>query len=265
MKPVVRWTIKQRKWFIIWWTIGVVAFIVISLVFYPSFKDQAQLDKQLESLPKATKALFSDTNDFFSPVGYLSSQVYYLMLPLLFSILSIGLGAGLLAREEDSGTIELLLARPISRGRLLAGKAAAGLATIALVGFFAWLAALVMCRFVGLNFSVPRLTMATVMAVLLALIFGSIAFTVTTLGRSARLASVGLASLAGIASYIISSLSGVVAWLEWPSKALPYHYYRPGDILAGASAWREAIGLVLAVAVFGIICWLSFRRRDLNG
>ncbi|MBI2368924.1 MAG: MFS transporter [Deltaproteobacteria bacterium] len=49
------------------------------------------------------------------------------MLPLLLSVLTIGLGSRLLAKEESEGTLELLLARPVSRAKLLAAKAMAGL------------------------------------------------------------------------------------------------------------------------------------------
>src|SRR6266545_1586647 len=116
---LIRSELWQRRWALMWWSIAIVAFIVLNLAFYPSFKDQAgELDKALSNMPDSLKALFTDTGDFTSPVGYLSSQIYYLLLPALLTVYSIGIGASLLAKEEQQGTLELLLARPLSRTKL---------------------------------------------------------------------------------------------------------------------------------------------------
>src|SRR5690606_32132476 len=134
MNPVIKWTVRMRKLSTIWWSFGIVAFIVLGLIFYPSFKDQAEaLEKSFENLSDSVVALIGGSTDFFSPVGYMSSQIHFIMLPLLLGILTIGLGSSLLAREETENTIESLLARPISRGELLFAKAAAGLIVTGIV------------------------------------------------------------------------------------------------------------------------------------
>src|SRR3970040_767608 len=114
MRAIARWTIRQRRWSMLIWCVGVTAFIALNLLLYPTVRDQAaQLNQVLENLPQASRSLFSDSAYLLSPTGYLSTRVYYLLLPLLLSVLAIGLGSSLLAKEENEGTIELLLSRPL--------------------------------------------------------------------------------------------------------------------------------------------------------
>jgi len=266
MIAVIKWTFWQRRWSTLWWAIGIAAFIFLSLSFYASFRDQAaQLNQVLDRLPAAARSLFTGNADFLSPQGFLSARVYYLMLPLLLSFLAIGLGSSLISREEETGTLELLLARPISRTRLLAAKALAGLIITVTVSLTSLVSTLVICKLVKLEIPLGRVVVTTLTCTVLALVFGALAFAMSALGRSARLASVGLSVIVALGGYIISSLAGAVKWLEWPAKFFPYHYYRPTETLAGVYVWRDSLLLLGITAILLIIAWQGFRGRDLNG
>ena len=265
MHPISRWTIWQRRTALFWWLVGIVALIAITIAIYPSFRDQGQqLNQSFSNLNGTVKSLITDARDLFSPVGYLSSQLYYLTLPIMLSILAIGLGSSLLAREEDSGTLELLLSRPISRGRFLAGKAWAGFVIMMDVGLAALATTAIACRLAHLDVPSINVIQASFMCLLLATLFGAIAFTITTLGR-ARSASIAIATAVAFGGYIISSLAGTVDWLRIPAKAFPYHYYQPSQILTGHFRWQNAAGFVAATAVLALISYMSFKKRDLNG
>lgn len=265
MIPVIKWSIYQRKWYIFWWLVGIAAFIFINMVFYPSFRDQAaEFEKTFAQMPEATRALFSDTGDFLTPTGYLSSQIFYLMMPMLLGILAISLGSSLINREEKDGTIELLLSRPVSRTALMAGKAITGLIIIAVVGFFGSLTTVIMAKAVDLAVPSQNILNAGLAAILLAISFGSIAFLITTLGRKARAASVGIATLFALGGYILASLSGTIIWLRWPSRFLPFHYYQPGKILQSDYDWANLLYILLTIVTCGFVSWIAFRRRDIQ-
>jgi ABC-2 type transport system permease protein len=265
MIPLIKAELRGRKWSTIWWAIGIIAFLSLVILIYPSFRDQsAQLDASLQNIPDAARDLFTDTRDFLSPVGYLSSQAYYLLMPLLFSCLSIGLGASLIAREEKNSTIELLLARPLTRGQLLAGKAAAGLMVLLFVGLVSAIVATVeaaLVKFSGV--AATDVFLVTLMSLLMSMIFGGIAFMLTLFGRTGRGAAIGLAALIGLASYLFSSLDKTVDWLTWPAKVLPFHYYHPADILNGHFAVWTAVCYATVVIILCFIGYLGFRRRDI--
>lgn len=262
---MVRMGLWQRRWFILWWSLGITAFVVLNLSFYPSFKDQAaELNESFANLPEGVVDLFSDTGDFLSPVGYLSSQVYYLLLPLLFSVAAIGLGGSLLAREEKQGTLELLLARPVSRTKLLLAKMTTGLLIMVAIGAVVTAVTALLVKAIDFGVSMRFVALTTMVALLLALVFGALAFALTALGRLARVASLGLASLVGFAGYLLTSLSGTIHWLEWPARILPYYYYHPSEVLRGQPNWPGIIGLMVVLLVLAFVAWAGFRRRDLS-
>lgn len=265
MRAILSWTIWQRRWSWLFWALGICAFIILSLSFYASFRGQAaQLNEVLSNLPQAARSLFTDNADFLSPEGFLSARLYYLLLPLLLSVLSIGLGGSLISKEEESGTLDLLLARPISRTKLLIAKAASGFIIVGGVALAALVTTLIVSRLVDINVAISHIIVATFYSALLALVFGALAFCISTIGRGARLASVGVASLFGLGSYIISSLAGTVHWFVWPAKFLPYNYYRPGQILAGEYSWQNAVVLIVIFIGLGIVSWAGFRGRDIG-
>lgn len=264
MISVIKWEIWQRRWFIFWWILGIFIFIFINLIFYPSFKDQAaELEKSLASIPESARALFSDTGDFFSPVGYLSSQVFYFLLPMLMGIASIVLGSSLIAREEKEGTIELLLSRPISRSRLLAAKALAGTKILIVIGLVETAGIVVMAKVVDIPVAADNIALATLASTLLAWCFGAVAFAITSLGK-ARIASVGLATVFALGGYIIASLSGAAKWLKWPAKVFPFHYYQPAAILESKYNWANMLFVVGVVALCAVVSFIAFRRRDIS-
>jgi ABC-2 type transport system permease protein len=265
MTPIVKYELRRRKWSIFWWSLGVTALIGLTLAFYPTIKNQTdQLNKSFGDLSPQVTALFSDTGDFFSPVGYLSSQIFYLMLPMLLSILAIGLGSSLIARDETDHTLELTLARPVSRSRILVGKAVAGLIIVGIVGGVSLIVNVALAKLVNIDVGLGNIAFTSIMATVLAVIFGSVAFALTALGRFARLGSVGIAALVALLGYITTSFIGYVHWMVWPARLLPYHYYHPAEMLRGHLDWFVLACFIGVILVLGIIGAVGFRRRDIS-
>ncbi|HEY5549832.1 MAG TPA: ABC transporter permease subunit [Candidatus Saccharimonadales bacterium] len=265
MIPIIRWTLWQRRWSVFWWCVGITAFLALSLGFYPAVRDQAaELNQALENIPKTARAFITDQSDILSPRGFLSARVFYLLLPLILSVLTINLGNSLLAKEENEGTLELLLSRPISRARLLTAKALSGLIILAIVGGVALIDILILSRLVGIEVPLADIALATLLCLLFVLSIGCIAFYMSSVGQRGRLAGVGIAAFIGLGSYIVSSLTSLADWLKWPDKFLPYHYYRPGEVLNGSYDWGWAWLFVIIIVTLGILSWASFRRRDIG-
>ncbi len=265
MKPIIRWSLWERRGGIVGWSAGISAYIAINVLVYSSISSQAKaLNQALDNLPAGAKALFGGSGDFLSPVGYLNSKLYYLILPLLFIMLSVSLVRHLLVREEDSGTLELLLARPISRSRLLLAKLVSGLIVLFSVGLATLLVTIVCASASHFGISWVRLAEATGMTVLLSLLFGSIAWALAAIGRFGKIASSAGAGVIALASYLFSSLEGFASWLEWPARLLPYNYYDPTAILNGTYNWWNAAGMIIATLIILSLAFMGFRRRDIG-
>lgn len=264
MKAVIKWTLWGRRWGVVWWSIGVSGFIFLNMIFYPSFRDDAaELQKTFENLPDAAVQLFGGSTDFFSPVGFVNSQIFFMMLPLLLGILAISLGSNLIAREEQDKTIEMLLARPLSRGRLLLAKGLAGMLTLAVVTAVALFTIIVTAKVVNLEVPLSALVKVIFVCFLLVLSFGAVAFLLTAIGK-ARSASLGLAAVIALGGYFVSSLAGTVHWLAVPSKFFPFHYYQSETILRGTYDWAHALFFIAVIVACSVIAWICFRRRDLG-
>lgn len=263
MLPIIRWTMWRRRWSAGWWSLGVLSFILINMVFYPTFKDQAdELTKSFASLPKAALQLFGGSSDFFSPVGFLNSQIFFLMLPMLLTILAVALGSSLIAGEEKDGTLETLLARPISRGRVMIAKIIAGTLEMLIVSLVAALTVVISARLVNLDVPSMRIALATINSLLLAYCTGAVAFLLSATGR-ARGAAIGVAAFIGFGGYMITSLSGTVKWLRGPSHAFPFDYFQSEPILRGTYHWSNALFFLAVTVVCGLLSYVAFRRRDL--
>ena len=96
--------------------LGLAALIALNVAFYPSVRDDEALSDYAKDLPESVRALFAGGElDLTSPAGYLNSQIFALMAPLILLIFTIGAGAGVVAGEEERGTLDLLLAHPVRR------------------------------------------------------------------------------------------------------------------------------------------------------
>ncbi|HET9174638.1 MAG TPA: ABC transporter permease subunit [Candidatus Saccharimonadales bacterium] len=268
MKPIIKWEISQRKTAIIWWSIGSLAMVALLLLAYPPLKHQAaQFNAAINQLPNGLRQLKSGGGariDIADPVDYLNANLYYISLPILFIILSITRGSAVLGRDEQDRTLELLLARPVSRGRLLAGKALAVAIETLLVAIVATLVSVVLANAVGLHLASMRLVAIGVYTWLFCLSFGAIAFTLTAVGRFTKRASTAVAVLISFGGYLIASLSGLSSALKTVANFVPYHYFTPDSILRG----KAAVGLslyIMGIAVVSIIAsYLGFRSRDIS-
>lgn len=263
MFSILKWTLWQRRWSMLWWGVGVVSLVTITLAFYPTVHSQAAtLNKSFGSLSSSTLALFGGT-DFFSPVGYLNSQLIYLLFPLLLIILGVGLGSSLIGREEASGTIESLLSRPISRTKLLLSKALAGALIILIVTAIGSIVMITMALLVHMGIPTGNVIAACVTCFMLVLTLSAVAFVLSATGRG-RVAALGISVAYALGGYIVSSLAVTVHWLNTLSLVFPYHYYHSADILRGVFSWSSILFFSLFTLGCLLLAWLSFRYRDLG-
>lgn len=268
MRHVIFWELRRRRNTILWWTIGSVVLVAIILMVFPSIRDQAaQLDQVINKLPEGVRGLKAGGSASVSlddPVSFLNSQVFYATLPILWIILAITRGAGVLGREEQNHTLELLLARPISRTRLLLAKALSLVIEFTIVSAITLLTIIALAPVFDLHVSTAKLALATLYTAAFSLSFGYVTFVMQATNRFTKRAATTFAVLLSFGGYVLASLSAMASWLEWPVKFLPYHYFRPLDAFEGH--WpRGALFYMALVFILGtIIAIIGFRNRDIE-
>lgn len=267
MMAIWRWELLQRRYAIFWWTLGSVLLSVLIMALYPSIRDKAHdLNQVINQLPPGLRRLKTggaSSVNVADPVAFLNSQLFYATLPIIWIILAVTRGSAILGRDEQNHTLELTLARPISRGRVMLAKALALLSEFVIAGGMTLLAIIICCPLFALHLSTLHLIMTTIYTAAFSLSFGLIAFGLQAASNLTRRLAVAVAVLIGFGGYIVASLSSLTSWLDEPAKLAPYHYFAPDKVLHGHAVTGLNIYL-LGVVVFACISYFGFRRRDIS-
>jgi ABC-2 type transport system permease protein len=127
MLPVLTQTLWRRRTSLAWWTLAMAGICALLAVAYPTVRDNNQLDETFANLPPGVESLLglSGGNLLSSPTGYLDSQFFANILPVMLLVFTIGLASWSIAGDEAAGSLELLLANPISRVRVALARLAA--------------------------------------------------------------------------------------------------------------------------------------------
>jgi ABC-2 type transport system permease protein len=268
MIPTLLWELKRRKFAIFWWALGSLVLAAVIMGLYPSIRTQAdQLNQALNSLPDGIRQLKTGgaaAVNVADPVAFLNANVFYSTLPIVWIILAITRGSAILGRDEQDHTLELLLARPFSRGSMLLAKALSLVGEFVVVGGVTLLGILLLAPMFKLHINSGHLALATLYTALFSLSFGLIAFTLQAASSLTRKAASAVAVLIAFGGYMVTSLSGMTHWLVAPARFAPYHYFAPDKILSGHTVHGLDIYLLGIVVFTIVISYFGFRRRDIQ-
>lgn len=264
MKAIIAWELKRRRFFIVWWTIGISSLIAVTVLAYKAIgHDANQLNATFNSISSSSGSFFGGS-DFFSPIGYMSSQIYYILLPILIIIMATTLASGLMNRDENDSTIEYTLARAISRRQLLYSKSIVWLAVIITVSLLTYIVTLVTVHISGININQLDLLATHSLSFAFSASFGLIAFTLMAASQLTRRVAASTTIVVAFGGYIISSLAGLVHWLRAPAKFVPYFYYNTADLLRGHIEHGLIIYLLGIVVVAVTLASVGYARRDIG-
>jgi ABC-2 type transport system permease protein len=162
-------TLRDQRRSLGWWSLGLLAVVAVYVLPYRTYLDSGVLSANTDT--PLYQALGYDN----SPAGYLQGALFALLGPLLLVMMAVAAGARAIAGDEEAGTLELLLAHPVSRTRLLLERFGALAAAITLLGLVVWGGALAAVSAADMGIGADRLAAATLGLVLLALGFGTVA------------------------------------------------------------------------------------------
>jgi ABC-2 type transport system permease protein len=247
----------------LWWSLGLIAFVALIVSVYPTVHSNPSLNKLAHDYPEALQAFiaFGGAVDYSSAAGYLGIELFSLMVPLLLLVAAIGTGAGTIAGEEERGTLDLLLANPVSRTKVVLEKMAALAAEVGGLGLVLWIALWVGAKSTDMDISAGHLAAATLSAVLLALAYGAVA---VLLGAATgkRTLAIGVTAAAAVAAYLVNGLAPLVHALKVPQKISPFYHYAAGDPLRNGVSLSHLAVLVAIAAVATALAPVAFSRRD---
>jgi ABC-2 type transport system permease protein len=256
-------SLRDRWRSLLAWGLGLVGIGVIQLAVYPSVsRSSTALQDFIDQYPEALKEAFG-MEDYGSGPGFLSTEMFSMVVPLVLIAVAVGYAAAATAGEEERGTLDLLLALPVRRWDVVLAKTAAMVLGVAIVGSLLFLTILVMAPVVDLEVATSGLAAATLMSALMGLLFGGVALLLGALTghRAAALGgSVGLA----LAAFLLQVLAPMADWLE------PWQPASPFEWAVGSKPLTQGLHLGytgLFVGLFVLLVALAavvFERRDIS-
>lgn len=254
-------TLRDNRKALIWWSLGIIAVVLLNLLYYPSIKGLTEFDKFLRDSPEL-KALAGNVTSLISPEGFLNSQLYALVAPLLLLIYAIGNGSFAIAGEEGQRTLPLVLAAPISRAKFLVHKYGAMVASTTVLTIIFLLAMIFSIVVVNMDISLWKVTAATLSLLLLALTFGSFALMLGAAGL-ARSTAVGITGGVATLTYFLNSLAPLIKDIDRWKWLSPFYYYFGNDPLTNGLSLGDASILAASALVFGAVSLVLFWKRDI--
>lgn len=256
-------TLRDQRRALFGWAIGMAALVLLYASFYPSIRSNAEtLNKYIDSLPEALRSIVGRSGDISSSVGYIRSEIFSTMGPLLLLILAIGAGARAIAGEEEGRTLDLLLANPVRRRTVVLQKFWAMVASTSGVGLVLLASIAVFGPAFGLHVALVNVAAAVVSTIALAVGFGSVALAVGC-WRGRRGVAVAISTSLAVAAYVLNILAPSVEGLSRFQVLSPfYHYIEYDPLRTGFSALHLSVLVAIAAAALALAL-LGFERRDL--
>ena len=255
-------TLWDQRRTIIGWGIG---FAVVALV-YGSFFPLAATPEYVElidSLPEGLVNAFG-WGDIASPEGYLGSTVYGLLGSALVSVMAVGLGARAIAGSEEDGHLELLIALPVSRQKVVVHKSVALIITCFVAASVVFLAVMIIREPIDLDISVGNLAATSLNLALLGSGIGLVAMAAgSATGKRGVAVAVGAAF--AVAAFLIDGLAPQLDSIAWMERLSPFHWYDATTTLREGLNWGRTGALAGLTVVLLFASVILFGRRDVKG
>ncbi len=255
--------VRDRRRGLVGWALGIGAYVALISSIYPAVHD-SEVQRVIRNYPRELKAFFggSASFDFTTGAGYLNVELFSLIVPALLAIVAISYGAATLAGEEDAGSLDLLLAYPVTRRQVVLEKVAGLTLTLVALAGVVTASVLLVGAFADLQIGVDRVVSASLGVVLVALLVGLLAMLTGALTGSRALA-VGIPTVVFAASYLAVGLAGLVSWLKPLRYASPlYHATGTLPLRNGLPVANYVLLAALcAAAILGAV--VAFERHDL--
>jgi ABC-2 type transport system permease protein len=263
MLTTLRYTFSALRGQILGWGLGIAALGLILVSFHDIFvEQQAGFLEMIENYPPEFLAFFGgDATNIVTPEGYLGMYGFSL-LPIIIGIFAVLAGSGLLASDEESGRLDLIVAHPVSRSGLFWGRLAALVGATLGIVILGWLGFSVLLGGSSLDVSWGQMAMPFLTVLVQALVYGTVALLLSMITPSRRLAATG-AGVVLVTSYFLSSMASMNDSLASIARLLPYEYFQGGEAIGGLDL-TSFLGLLAASAVLALLAWWRFERRDIR-
>ncbi len=217
----------------------------------------------IEDFPDFLQSIIGEAAEFATPEGFFSTQPFGVLGPIILMAFAINRGVGAISGEEESNTLDQLMANPVSRTSVLLQKSIAMLVSTTVLSIFLGASLLSGAMIMSYSFSIGGMVQ---MLVSLLLLGWSMGFVALAAGAATGSKSTAIAVSATIATigYLIHILAPLVDAISF-TRYFSVMFYYIGDrpFINGITYWHA--GVLLAISVVSLaVALYAFNNRDLH-
>ena len=255
---------------------GVIAwslfFLTYALLMVYLFVQMQQVADILAEYAERFGAMFEvfagEFGSVLNPDGSLSmgkwlSLEFLALWPLLMSVYAIFYANGIVAREVDRGTMDMLLSQPIKRYSIIISKYIVFPVILMVVALASVVGVLAGMAIVGNTSDIAGVCLAFLPAALIPLAVLSYSLLFSCIFLDPRKVLMAAGSLTGL-FYLFNIIARTVDAASWLGYLSIFHYYEPAVITSQTALNWSGIGLYVGIIVIGLVASLYiFQRRDM--
>src|SRR5579864_5852988 len=257
--------VSEQRRALLAWAAGLAVLATIYMALYPAIRSSGvNIQQLLDKLPEAVRnAILGAGVDYNTPTGYLGTELFAFIVPVILLVMSITNGSRALAAEESTGTIDVLLSTPLRRRRLVGEKWLSAVLPTLAVAAVVWIVVAGLGPAFGVGVSLGSLAIGLLAVALMAIAFGTLALAIAG-ATGKRGVGAGVAGALAVALYALNAVAPSVGGLQPVAEVLsPFHWAGGPGVLAHGVQWPGMLALVALPFVFVVLGVLAYDGRDI--
>ncbi len=257
--PFTKWLWDNRR-AVLGWAMAVVGVGGMYAAFWPSM-DNPQMREAIESYPESVMKAMNFTD--LTAAGYLSATVFGMIVATLLVVHGVMAGTRLVAGDEESGTLDLVLAHPIGRGRVGMQRFAAYAVSVLVIVVGLLLVVEALAVLVGFaDVGLGGLVAISLHLLCFAVFFGAVAYAVgAATGR--RSLALGVGSGLAVFGFAANGVLPQVNGLGWTQNLSAYYWLTGESPIVSGVQWGHLLIMVALIALLVAGGTWAFTRRDI--
>lgn len=255
--------LRTHKQSLIIWALSLSLISLLFIAVYPAYSKDVDAIKQVfNSYPPALIKAFSINLDiFFSFLGFYSYILTYIVLA--GAIQSLNLGISTIAKENSDKTVDFLLAKPISRNKVISQKLLASLTILAITNIVFLVSTFIGAELVTNTLNTKTFIVLGTSLFLVQLIFLALGMVISVSVKKVKtIVAISLPIVFGF--YIIGALESI-----FNTKILQYFvplkYFDPSYAIANRSFEPKYLVITAILVIVGVsVSYIIFNKKDIS-
>lgn len=256
-------SLKRARGSIIGWGTSLFLFGLMIIPIFESMAGQAEELEQLMAIyPEDLMAFLGDAVSFTTPDGFIALE-FFSFIPLVLGIYVITNGSGMIAGDEEKGTLDLVAAHPISRSGLFFARLGSFGFALSIILVIAYAGIMIPTVVTGLDLDGFALMIPFVSMFAYLMVYGTFALLLSLVLPSRKMASM-FSGMVLVADFFIQGLSNIEERLEPIANALPMTYFQNESWVVDGLNFGWLVGLLSVAVIFSLLAWWRYIRRDIR-